>query len=69
MKLGDHCLFYTRPPFGGDLTTWAAHFDRDLGDGTSRLWVRLDDGSEMPMVGAHCDPGTPTAGCWSEVPA
>jgi hypothetical protein len=67
MYQGQHCLFYTQPPFGGDVVTRAAHYDRDLGDGTHRLFVRLDDGSEVPIEGPQCDPATPTAGHWSEI--
>lgn len=68
MRLGDHCYFYAST-FGAPIVTHAAHYDRDLGDGTSRLWVRLDDGSEVPLSGPQCDPATPTAGHWSIVPA
>ena len=69
MYQGKHCLFYTQPPFGGDLVTYAAHYDRDNGDGTHRLFARLDDGSEVSLDGPQCDPATPTAGHWSEIPA
>jgi len=69
MYQGQHALFYTQPPFGGALVTRAAHYDRNNGDGTHRLFVRLDDGSEVPLDGPQCDPAQPTAGHWSEVPA
>ena len=66
MYQGKHCLFYTQPPFGGTLVMRAAHYDRDNGDGTHRLFVRLDDGSNVPLDGPQCDPAQPTAGHWSE---
>ena len=69
MYQGKHCLFYTRPPFGGDIVTRAAHYDRDNGDGTHRVFVRLDDGSNVPLDGPQCDPAQPTAGHWSEIAA
>jgi hypothetical protein len=67
MYQGQHCLFYAQMPFGGALVTRAAHYDKDNGDGTHRLFVRLDDGSEIPLEGPQCDPATPTAGHWSEI--
>jgi hypothetical protein len=69
MYKGKHAFWYAQMPFGGPLVTRAAHYDRDLGDGTHRLFVRLDDGSEIPLEGPQCDPAQPTAGHWSEVPA
>jgi hypothetical protein len=68
MYKGKHCFFYAGAP-GEPLATYAAHYGGDLGDGTSRVFVRLDDGSEVPVTGAQCDPATPTAGHWSEIPA
>ena len=67
MRLGDHCYYYAST-FGAPIVTHAAHYDRDLGDGTSRLWVRLGDGSETPLEGPQCSPDAPIAGCWSIVP-
>jgi hypothetical protein len=67
MTKGQHCLFYAAS-LDGSLDIYAAHYDRDLGNGRARLFVRLDDGSEMPMEGDHCDPTQRTAGCWSELP-
>mgnify|MGYP000660132444 CR=1 FL=1 len=52
---------------GGEIKAHSAHYDADIGDGTHRLFVRLDDGSEVPLDGPQCDPAQPTAGCWSEV--
>lgn len=69
MRLGQHCIWYAGAFGGGDVVTHAAHYDRDLGDGTHRLFVRLCDGSEVPIEGPQCDPATPTAGHWSEIPA
>ena len=65
MYNGKHAFWYAQMPFG-DLITRAAHYDRDLGDGTHRLFVRLDDASEVPLDGPQCDPAQPTAGHWSE---
>jgi hypothetical protein len=67
MYQGKHAFFYTQPPFGGDLATNAAHYDRDNSDGTHRLFVRLEDGSEVPLNGPQCDPAQPVAGHWSEI--
>lgn len=64
MRLGDHCHFYASS-LDGSLVTYAAHYNRDNGDGTSRLWVRLDDGSETPLDGPQCSPDAPVAGHWS----
>lgn len=64
MIKGQHAYWYAGDP----LITYAAHYDHDNSDGTHRLFVRLDDGSEVPLDGPQCDPGTPTAGCWSVLP-
>jgi len=67
MTKGQNIYFHALGAEG--LVTYAAHYDRDLGDGTHRLFVRLDDGSEVPLEGPQCDPAQPTAGHWSEIPA
>lgn len=67
MIKGQHCYFYAQP-IEGPLVTYAAHYDRDNGDGTHRAFARLDDGSEVPVDGPQCDPAAPIAGCWSELP-
>lgn len=67
MIKGQHCYFYAQP-IDGHLVTYAAHYDRDNGDGTHRAFARLDDGSEVPVDGPQCDPAAPTAGCWSVLP-
>ena len=67
MYQGKHCLCYAQP-LEGALITRAAHYDRDNGDGTHRVFARLDDGSEVPVDGPQCDPAQPTTGCWSELP-
>jgi len=67
MTKTQHCLFYAAS-LDGSIITYSAHYDRDLGNGRARLFVRLDDGSETPMEGDQCAPTQPTAGCWSELP-
>ncbi len=66
MHKGQHCFYYAIS-LDGPPVVYAAHYD--LGDGTHRLFARLDDGSETPVTGPQCDPATSTAGCWSIVPA
>jgi hypothetical protein len=68
MRLGQHCIWYAGDFDGGEITPHSAHYDADLGDDTHRLWVRLCDGSEVPIVGPRCDAAAPRAGCWSEIP-
>lgn len=65
IKLGEHCWYYTGDP----IVTYAAHYDRDAGDGTHRIVVTLENGSHTAIVAAECDPAKPQAGCWSVVPA
>ena len=66
MTKGQHVYFYA---IGADgLVTYAAHYDHDHGDGTHRVFVRLDDGSEVPLDGPQCDPASPVAGSWSVIP-
>jgi hypothetical protein len=69
MHKGQHVHWYVQPPFGGALVTLAGHYNCDLGDGTHRIFVTLDeDGSVKPVEGPQCDAATPTAGHWSTIP-
>jgi dienelactone hydrolase len=58
-----HCLYYS-----AESDALVAHYGRDLGDGTHEIYVTTRSGVSVAVVAAQCDPATPTAGCWSELP-
>ena len=58
-----HCLSYST-----EIDALVAHYGRDLGDGTHEIYVISRGGPTVAVVAAQCDPATPTAGCWSELP-
>ena len=61
-----HCLYYSEQ--SDTVVALVAHYGRDLGDGTHEVYVISRGGPTVAVVAAQCDPATPTAGCWSELP-
>jgi len=62
-----HCLYYSAE--SDALVPLVAHYGRDLGDGTHEVYATTRSGVSVAVVAAQCDPATPTAGCWSDIPA
>jgi dienelactone hydrolase len=67
MRIAQHRLYYTTE--NDAVVALVAHYGRDLGDGTHEVYVTTRSGATVAVVAAQCDPATPTAGCWSEIPA
>lgn len=67
MQIAQHCLYYTEQ--SDTIVALVAHYGRDLGDGTHEIYVISRVGPTVAVVAAQCDPATPIAGCWSEIPA
>jgi len=70
MRTTDHVLYYLARPMSADLERCTAHvvevIDVDiLTLDVARPGMLTERYTSVP----RCDPGTPTAGCWSEVPA
>jgi len=67
ITITQHCLYYSAE--NDALVPLVAHYGRDLGDGTHEIYVISRGGPTVAVVAAQCDPATPTAGHWSEIPA
>lgn len=40
----------------------------ETGDGTHGVYVTTRGGATVAVAATQCDPATPAAGCWSELP-
>jgi hypothetical protein len=67
VTITQHCLYYSAE--SDAIVPLVAHYGRDLGDGTHEIYVISRGGPTVAVVAAQCDPATPTAGHWSEIPA
>lgn len=66
ITITQHCLYYVET--GDAVVALVAHYGRDLGDGTHEVYATTRGGATVAVAATQCDPATPAAGCWSELP-